>query len=52
MTRNRRGKGKGGPRSMDAVQVTGIIIVVLVLAGLAWMLLPKPAAQRYSAVME
>ena len=52
MTRNRRGKEKEGPRGMDAVQVIGIIIIVLVLTALAWMLLPKPEPRNGAPVME
>ena len=42
MTRNRRGREKNKPRGVDAVRVAGVIVIVLVLAALAWMLIPKP----------
>ncbi len=44
MTRNRTPRRAAKSGGMDTVQIAGLVVILLVLAGLAWMLLPKAQA--------
>jgi cyclophilin family peptidyl-prolyl cis-trans isomerase len=46
MARKRRGNQKDKQGGNDVVRVVGILIIVLVLAALAWMMAPKPEARQ------